>query len=235
MSPSRFTALLFTLLALAPVAHAARDPLPPDQIKLDQLVRDTQRSSSATKVLDLVWWIPPQFWSAALSQDTNTSPAVRNEITELFGKYTVVAAVRGDLGTFGVQKYATEAELRDVLQLVDAGGTRYLPLPDDKVDQRLNTLIQMLKPMFSSMLGQMGDNVNFYAFPARTPAGKLLADPMGDGNLVVRMSGEDYLFRLPLGSLLQPRRDAATGEVFPGSYQFNPYTGATLETAAAPH
>ena len=37
---------------------------------------------------------------------------------------------------------------------------------------------------------------------------------------------------VPLGSLLPPRQDAATGESFPGDYLFNPYTGGALQDAA---
>jgi hypothetical protein len=35
-------------------------------------------------------------------------------------------------------------------------------------------------------------------------------------------------YRLPIGSILPPALDPKTGESFPGSYHFNPYTGGKL-------
>ena len=231
MSLFRNAALVLALAIIAPAAFAgAHAPLPPDKVKINELVGETQKSSASPKVLDLVWWIPPQFWATALANEKDGD--FRKEVDEIFSKYTVVAVVRGDLGSLGVNHYSTEPELRQGLSFTGSDGIARQPLPADKVDRRLDTLIQMLKPMFSSMLGQMGSNVNFFAFPAKDAAGKPLADPLGTGSLTLTMAGQAYAFRLPLGSLLKPQQDPASGEIFPGSYEFNPYTGAALQSVA---
>jgi hypothetical protein len=231
MSLFRSTALGLALAVMAPAAFAdAHAPLRPDQVKINELLGETQKSSPSTKVIDLVWWIPPQFWAAALANEKDGD--FRKEVDDIFSKYTVVAVVRGDLGSLGVNRYATEPELRQGLTFTGSDGAVRQPLPADKVDPRLDTLIQMLKPMFSSMLGQMGSNVNFFVFPAKDETGKPLADPLGKGSLTVTMAGQPYVFRLPLGSLLKPQQDPASGEIFPGSYEFNPYTGAALQSVA---
>jgi hypothetical protein len=59
-----------------------------------------------------------------------------------------------------------------------------------------------------------------------------MVEPLGKGKMVVRLDGEDYDFRLPLDALLVPSQDPKTLEQFPGSYRFNPYTGAALRTTA---
>lgn len=215
-------------LALAFHAHAARLTLPAEQVQVNQLLAETQKSSASPSSLDLVWWIPPQFWPAVMQGEVD--PRMRKELDELFGKYTVVAAVKGSMGALGPDNFLSDAQLRAQLRMLGADGAVYAPIEAGKLDQRLTVLIQMMRPMFSNLLGQMGSNVQFFAFPA-TAKGKPLADPLGEGTLVFRLGGDDYAFRLPLGSLLVPQRDAQSGELFPGSYQFNPYTGAALQPA----
>lgn len=230
--PCLVFALAALLCAAALPAHAARDPLPPEQVKIDELLRDTQRSSPAADVLDLVWWVPPLFWETVLSQDASITPEAREEVAAAFGAYTLVAVAHGRMGPLGTSLFLREEQVREDLQLVDVHGTVHRPLPADQVDGKLGTMLSFMRPVFSNLLGQLGSNIHFIAFPKHDAQGRVLADPFGDGRLVVRLKAHDYAFRLPLGSALVPMRDAATGETFPGSYSFNPYTGAALEAVA---
>lgn len=234
--PSRALLFMFALLLAWPAAGAAaEEALPPARIRIDQLIGETQKTSSSTEIVDMVWWIPSQFWAAALAKDEGVPEASRREILELFDKYTVVAAVHGRIGSFGVSGFTSEAEVRKSLRLVDAEGTEHAPLAEDRLDPRLMVVTQILRPMLANTIGQMGSNLNFYAFPARRKDGRPVADPLCQGRLTVHMMGNEYAFRLPLGSLLPPRHDPQTGEVFPGSYRFNPYTGTALDTVPAGH
>lgn len=231
MRPMLSAGLFCVLAALCGTVQAQRAALAPERVKVDELVRETQRSSPAKDVVDVVWWIPPQFWSGALASNPAVDAKTRDEIVEIFGKYTVVAVAHGKLGTFGVEKYMGEDEARAGLVVLGRDGRPYRPLAPDALDPRFTTMTQMLKPFFASMLGQFGSNVHFLAFPLADDAGRRIADPLGDGRFVVRLDDVEYAYRLPLGSLLPPMRDAANGEVFPGNYAYNPFTGARLQPA----
>lgn len=233
---NRFRIRIFAttmLLALAGHIQAASNPLPTAEIKVDQLLRDTQRTSSSTDTLDLVWWVPPQFWDSVLSQNKDASEEMRAEVHALFARYTVMAVAHGKLGTFGVDSFTGEADLRRDFRLVDPRGGVHEPIEAEQVDDKLEVMIQMMRPVFSSIIGQLGSNIHFFAFPAKDAGGLPIADPLSHGRLTARLGTTDYVFRLPLGSMLVPKHDAKTGEVFPGSYDFNPYTGAALEAAPA--
>ena len=224
--PFVFLALLW---AVALPAQAARDPLPPQQIRVDELLRDTQKSSSAPDVLDLVWWVPSLFWETMLSQDASVTPGDRADIVDTFGDYTLVAVAHGRMGPLGTSIFLREEEVRGELQLVDVHGVAHRPLAADQVDAKVGTVLSVMRPVFANLLGQLGSNIHFFAFPSRDAQGRAIADPLGDGRLVARVKAQEYAFRLPLGSALVPMRDAVSGETFPGSYSFNPYTGAALE------
>lgn len=220
--------LLLTFQHVACAADAATT-LPPERVKVNELTQDLQRSSQAAESLDLVWWIPAEFWDVVMSGEQDMGEKTRREFADLFRSYTIVAAVKGKISSFGVTDFESESDLRAKLRVHDATGKSHEPIATDKVDRRLTMLIQVMRPMFKNLLGEMGDNMQFYVFPGKGTDGKRLANPVGSGTFNVSLGDESYSYRLPLGSLLVPRRDPSTGEVFPGSYRFNPYTGTELK------
>jgi hypothetical protein len=236
MSTLRSIAAGLLLAAILPASHAAQpaEPAAPAfTYRIEQILADTQKTSPNSKRVDLVWWMPAEFWIAASAGRDNVSEADKAEIVRLFRDNTVVGAIVGDLGTFGVDKFRSESELREQMRLVDPSGNVYAPIASNKVDKRLTLMLQMMRPMLANVAGEMGTNLNFFVFPAKAKDGKLVADPRADGKLVVKIAETEYKFRLPLGSLMPPRVDNATGEEFPGTYHFNPYTGAPLQSAGA--
>jgi len=70
--------------------------------------------------------------------------------------------------------------------------------------------------------------MEFFVFANDDKAGHPIADPKGNGWLTVHIGDIALRYRLPVGSLLPPVLDAKTGDSFPGSYRFNPYTGDKL-------
>lgn len=226
-------AFLLAGMMMIPAVGAAESTPAKFEVKIDQFLRETQKTSPSTDTVDLVWWIPPQFWASVLADNADVPDKTRAEIEEIFAQYTVVAAVKGSIGNFGVDKFVSDDEMRAQLRLVDPHGTSYAPIAADKLDSRLVVMVQILKPLMANVVGQMGTNLNFYAFPAKTQDGRPVADPFGAGKLTIKLGSEEYAFRLPLGSLLPPRHDPASGEVFPGSYRYNPYTGAALQVTPA--
>ena len=87
----------------------------------------------------------------------------------------------------------------------------------------------MLKPIMANMLGQFGKSLEFYAFPAKDKADKPLADPFANGKIKVAMSGRSFSWRLPLGSLMRPKKCATCGEEFSGNYNVCPFDGTKLK------
>ncbi|QNP40036.1 hypothetical protein [Lysobacter solisilvae (ex Woo and Kim 2020)] len=222
--------LSFSFQQAALAAESAA--LAPASVKVNDLTQDLQRSSQSIDSLDLIWWIPAEFWDVALANEQGMDEKTRRGFSDLFRTYTVVAAVKGQIGALGATSFESEADLRAKLQVLDAAGKAYRPIAADKLDRQLSLLIQVMRPMFKNLLGEMGDNLQFYAFPGKGGDGRRLADPLGNGTFKVGLGDETYSYRLPLGSLLVPRRDPGTGEVFPGSYRFNPYTGTELQAEA---
>jgi hypothetical protein len=110
----------------------------------------------------------------------------------------------------------------------DSHGITYRPLAPESVAEEIRNLIQMMRPLLSNMMGALGQHMEFLVFPSTDKAGHRITDPKSDGSLTVHLGDVALRYRLPLGSLLPPSLDLKTGESFPGSYHFNPYTGGKL-------
>ena len=209
---------LFAALALAATSHAAN---------LQDVVRDTQRTSVDDGKFSMVWWIPVQYWDESLKSTANVPDAVRAQITSIMGEYNVVALLRADAGAGGIENPQTKDELLKNTR-VEMAGKVVEPLQTEQISPAALTLLSQLKPVLSATIGQMGQAMEFVVYPGKTD-GKLLIDAAQSGSLAVTFYGKSHRWRLPLGSLLPPRTDKKTGEQFPGNYEYNPFTGGKLD------
>ncbi|WP_299341332.1 hypothetical protein [uncultured Pseudoxanthomonas sp.] len=225
-------AALVAVTLLAPTAWAQRAPLPLKEVRLDQVAQDTQRTHMGDDTMELVWVIPPVYWHVSAAQQQNLSDADRKQFVAQLDDYLLVAMVRGKVGMAGIDAFADGDVLFADMRFVDAAGTVHAPMASSSIPAPLKNLLSILRPVMANMLGPMGDNMHFAVLNARDAKSKPLFDPAADGRVQVRTSLDTYTFRTPLGSLLPPRQDAATGESFPGDYLFNPYTGGALQDAA---
>ena len=228
-------ALLLPFAAALP-AHAANTPLPIEQIRIDELMNDTQKTGGGIESSEMVWWLPPQLWAYVLAKqegaggkhDKSASQAVSKQFQDLFTRHTVVAVLRISDNNSLNPEFSSETELRSQLRLVDMHGESHTPVAADKVDPELSAILKVMRPVLTGLIGPAGENMQFYVFPGRGKAGPV-ADALADGKMRVMLGRNEFVFRLPLGALLPARRDPGNGETFPGNYRYNPYTGSPLE------
>jgi hypothetical protein len=225
-----FLAVILALAMLVPSPASAADTPAAAPIDINHLMSDTQISSGGGRTVDLVWWVPEEFWTASFQDDTSMTEAQKQSFVKMLRPYTLVAVVRGTIGDFGTITYLDEKDIRAGLRLIGTDGSSYEPIDEEKASDEAKLLLHIIQPILANAAGKLGENMRFYLFPSQNKAGKRIADPRQPGMLTVMNMGTEIKYRLPLGSLLQPKFDSATGEQFPGNYQFNPYTGTGLTT-----
>ena len=233
LSPLR-PALAALVLAALPWSSpsAAGNPAAAPQYEINALLKDTQISGGADNDVDIVWWIPEEFWVASLQGDQSMTEKQKREFVGMLEPYTLIAVVHGKFSVVGSIAYRDEAEVRSSISLTGTDGVRYQPLAPEKTSDEARMLLQIMRPMLSNAMGKLGENMHFFLFPSKNAKGKRISDARQTGVLTVNSGMTTATYRLPLGSVLPPRYDATTGEKFPGNYQFNPYTGAKLETSS---
>jgi hypothetical protein len=196
-------------------------------IENSELMRDLSLTRSEAGRLTMTMWLPDEFWRTQLQHKGTMTGRGIDEYIAVVHPYTLVTVLEGQ---FGITSYRyTDAEgLAAEVTVEDSHGERYAPLPPDSVSEDVRNMIQMFRPIMANMLGAMGQHMEFLVFPGLDKAGRPLADPKSSGAMIVHVGSVDMRYRLPLGSLLVPAVDRKTGEAFPGSYRFNPFTGEKL-------
>ena len=225
-------ALALAFLMLLPGAATAADATPALKIDLDKLLADTQVTTGGANEINLVWWVPMEFWVASFDGDTSMTESEKKAFYDLIRPYMILVVVRGHMHTNGEVSYLSEADIRANLQLIGNDGRSYSPLEESSAHPEARALLAEIRPILSNAAGKFGENMRFYLFPAQGQDGKLVADPRKTGQLTIKVMEEEIRFRLPLGSVLPAKFDTTTGEQFPGNFDFNPYTGNKLNTRA---
>lgn len=223
-SPSTATAAEGTGYQVRPVADTS----------LGDILQDVQKIRSSESHLYLVIWTPSAFWAKAMqsSGENLESKEIRRTLA-LFDTYTVVVGMKTTQDIGGDDEYADAEELRRLLRLIGDDGRPYAPLEGKEINGEMKLMIAMLGQMLRQIDEKNADQMHILVFPGKDAAGKRFGDATAAGSLRFEMDGQQFVYRLPLGSLLKPKTDPGTGESFPGNYDYNPYTGAKLETAPA--
>lgn len=151
------------------------------------------------------------------------------DVLDVVNDYTLVAVVDGTIGVFGGVDFVPEAKVRASLRLIDLRGKEHKPLPQSALSADASNMLAMMRPMMAANLGPMGENLNFYAFPAVDADGARLADATVEGRIAVKTARESYSFRLPLGALLRPKVCPKDDERMNGAWSFCPWHGLRLE------
>jgi len=211
----------FCLVSLQAVAQEQKSDF-------TQIMSDFMRMSNTNGELNLIWWIPEEFWRLSAASNSNVSQSQIDMVIKLVHPYTIVAVASGKTRPFTSPTYRTEAEVRELVRLKDSSGNTYSPLPHDQLDPSTAGLLALLKPLLGKMAGGVSENMQFCVFPGSTKDGVRICDPMKEGSCEVDLDGQEFKWRLPLGSLLPKQRCPLCGEILSGAYKYCPYDGTKL-------
>jgi hypothetical protein len=193
---------------------------------LSKLIEQTQLSSDDDNKMSLVWWIPKEFWRAALTKDPSFTEDDIKEFQGKFKHYTILMVVDGIIGRFGNVVYSGAEKIRQNIEIYDDKFNVYKPLKEKEISSDLKSMFTIWKPMFASMLGDMGENINYFVFQNNYNTEVMNAS--GDAQYKIKMMGEDYKFKLPIGVLFPPKTCSKCDGEFMGSYKFCPFDGNKL-------
>lgn len=201
--------------------------VPASAVNVQDLIQDTQRLNQEANTMTLVWWVPAAFWEESMRSNRNLTDDQIAAFVATLDEYSTFIVIRANIGLMGSFDFADREDLADNLRFV-VGDAELAPLALKDLNGDARNFFTMMKPMMAQMLGQMGEGMEFFIYPNRI-AGEVLLDPKREGHFQFSAYENDFEWRLPLGSLLPPATDPATGETFPGNYRYNPFTGSKLE------
>ena len=198
------------------------------RISINDVVKETQKSSEAAGKLAMAWWLPDVFWRASFQQDDSMTEASIDEFLSVLRPYVVIAAADGTIGPFGGATFKDKDSVRKSIILVDKTGAQHSPLNEDQVSSDARNFSQMMTPILANMLGNLGKNLHFFFFPAVTQNGDRIAEAATPGSFSVEMGGEMFQWKLPLGSALPPKVCPQDEEEMNGAWSYCPWHGKKL-------
>jgi len=223
------------LLFLFTLASYALEREPIEEVSIDDLANETQISiASDGRSMDLVWWIPFEYWEASFARDKTLPNGVRTALRDALSPHFLVAVAQAEISGLGAFDFYTEQEVRKTLRVTLKGedGRRHNLGHLQEVPADLSLLLEQLKPILRGAMGRLGNNMHFFVFSDRDPAGKRLADPYGTGTLMFGLERRDgkeieAQLELPLNALYAPRL-CPHGKEAHVSWNFCPWTGEKL-------
>jgi hypothetical protein len=204
-----------------------------DGVDYGALVHDLEKVKKSSDKMTLVLWMPEEFWKSALASSGRITPKGIHDYLVALRPYTLIAVVDGRAGAFGGLQYTDDDVLMNSVRIEDSNANLYQPMPLGLVSDSVRNLVDVFRPLMRNMLGAMGEHMLLLVFPGTDKSGQRFAYGAGSGALTVHVGDVAFRYPLPLESLFSPSVDSKTGESFPGTYRFNPYTGARLTQGQA--
>jgi hypothetical protein len=218
--------VLASLLLIPPAADAAN----PD---MGTLLKELMVITHVEEHWTMSIWLPPEAVRAMIAASGQMTDAGIDHLMRDVGRFQVlVVAVRDDEGSDRPGSIPSDV-LRKTVTIEDQKGKQIRPLEDSALPPVVLGFLGGMRPSFEKASNFSG--VTILAFPATADDGTHVAEATHDGAFVVHVGPTLMRYRTPLGSLLPSVVDPKTGESFPGSYHFNPYTGDKLQAAPAQH
>jgi hypothetical protein len=221
---------MFRLLTAALFLLCASAMLPAQEVDFQKMVQDTQRVTHPKGEVNLIWWIPDEYWDAAFKKSGALTAERQKEFIATVDDYLIFAVVEAKIGPMGGMTGVSKQDLLEKVS-VHADGQKLTLLDDADLSPDVSNLFKVMKPMLANMLGQFGEGMQFIVFKGKDAKGKRYADPRQSGSLVFNLADAEFKWRLPLGCFLPSKYDVATGEEFPGNYEYSPYSGKKLVAA----
>ena len=219
-----------------PSAEVASRPLPARKplqaVVIDEFTRDTQALRTSDYAFVQAWWIPVEFWQAALSQ---VNPALVQQSLDVLKPYSMVAVVQADVTALGGFVFYPRADLQQRLQLQwqPSQGEVVTLRPVSQPNSTLQNMVTQLSPLLSRAMGEMGRNLQFFVFEDVKADGARVTDPYSAGTLRVNLASSETQaaaqleIELPVNALYEPRL-CANGKPAHISWRYCPWDGQPL-------
>lgn len=196
-------------------------------VSIDALISDTQYSSDSADNVELIWWIPTEYWEVVFANDKTVSEIEKNGIIEMLKDYLVIISIKGKVGLFGGITYETKDALKSMSSISYKGDTLAL-VDNSKLSPDLINFLSVIKPMLKNMLGAMGENMQIFLFENSKFKTVLPVDPYGTENILFELGDFKKNVQLPLGSLLKEKICPIDNVNHSGKWNFCPYHGDKL-------
>ncbi|PLX97552.1 MAG: hypothetical protein C0622_12820 [Desulfuromonas sp.] len=227
--------VIITLLLVATCVYAAEKKTF-SEIAVEDLTKETQALAKRTSTphVALTWWIPYEYWQVSMSNDPTTSNEDKKAILDALSGVSLLAVVQADISKLGAFTYYTKEETEKNLQISVTGpdAIEHAIAPMQSINQDLEALLGILKPLLGGAMGNLGSNLHFYVLDDQTKGTGRCIDPYKKGFINIQLAQRNGSLintelELPLNSLYVPRV-CPNGKEAHISWKYCPWSGKQL-------
>lgn len=188
-------------------------------------------SQSKVDKFQYIQWIPFEYWQVILNEEKSMTAEGKQKLLEQLQPYFMLAVVDGRVETLGSMKFTPVEELRKNIEVIYIDKDQIVNKlsAEQNPGSEMNLFIKMMKPVLSQMVGEIGQNMEFFVF--KDPTEKRLVSPYKPGKLQVKVNGaasNPLEIQLPLDSLFVPRK-CPNGKPAHVSWNYCPWSGKKLK------
>ncbi len=219
---------LFFISALAITLLTSHNAADISHVDLNTFIKETQKTTTGNGEVVIAWWIPIEFWQVTFEQNDDLTEAQKKSFIKALKEYSMFAIIDGETGDFGNIDYVSDEEIKKTLSLTNSDGKTYKSLNSDDVSVELQTVLAAFKPVLKSMLGKMGENMNFYVFKDYDSKNNRICNPLDEGFVQLNFNKREVKWETPLGSLLPPKMCPIDKKPMSGGWKYCPIHGNEL-------
>jgi hypothetical protein len=216
-----FTCLLFANISLFGQTDS--------DINVTDFIREAQQWVRKENRMTLTWWIPNSYWNIIFTGYDQIPRETIDQLEETFADYIFICAedILIDINS-GTMKFTEESSIRKSISIIDINGNSYFPISKKETPSFMISLVENIKPIFSSALGQMGEGLNFFFFKILDANNKSIINEKESGGFIVKHSNCEFKWTLPMLSLLPPKYCPIDNEKMKGNWLYCPIHGVKL-------
>jgi hypothetical protein len=224
----RVIILFLLLFSLSGLLSAQQD----STVRVSDFIKEIEQLDDHNHRMSLIIWMPWLYRQTAMIQASNGRPLDQRvqDMVKSMKQYTIVGVVDGKMVPFGIN-YRPDQDIRDSIRLTINDSVVFHPLEEKNLNSTMRDLLGLLRPIMSSMLGQMGNYLSFFVFENTNPKGKYYIDAGSPGKFSISLSQSTvFSWRLPLDVLTPPSYFPVDGEKLSGKFEYCPYHGRKLKS-----
>ena len=192
------------------------------KIEVIDMVKDLIITKKEISNVKQSWWVPNEYWRIALSDSPTIGEEVILDIEEKLQGYSLFSIVHSEITPAG------GFEKKDASVTIINDQSILSPIPEEEIPTDILELINILRPTLASMVGQLGEQMIFYVFKNELEDGTTIISPFNTGKLTLKINDTDFIYPLPLQSMVEKKVCPKDQELLSGNWEYCPWHGVKL-------
>ena len=198
-----------------------------NRVNISEFMKDLTATTTSGRHVQVVLWFPTQYWQI-MGNNMKLDQQVINDLQERMNNYIIIALADGQVMDGGFVHFSLKTDVAASLFVVDSAGKQYRPEDETDLPDKVLSVASALKPVFSNLLGALGEGTNLYFFKLKNPNDQNLVDAEKRGKFTVSFNGINNTYNLPLPSLLPPKFCPVDNARMNGNWNYCPIHGNKL-------